>query len=156
MPLAEDDQLRVDQAENQANEPNSNILLVHDPIDSQKLGPFSVICTILNRSIGEFCPEYERQACIAEANHEPGSGIYIAPAIVLGATGSVGASLLLWTLGAITSIAGLLVWLEVGLSIPKFQLPDSTNEPRWEGERHFISVPRSGGEKNYVGFLRKS
>lgn len=50
-------------------------------------------------------------------------------------------------------MAGLLVWLELGLSIPKFQPPDSTNEPRREGERPFISVPRNGGEKNYVGLL---
>lgn len=48
-------------------------------------------------------------------------------------------------------MAGLLVWLELGLSIPKFQPPDSTNEPRCEGERPFISIPRNGGEKNYVG-----
>lgn len=80
-----------------------------------------------------------------------GSGIFVSPKIVIRATGSVGASLLLWTLGAIASLAGLLVWLELGLSIPKFQPPDSTNELRREGEKPFISIPRNGGEKNYVG-----
>lgn len=51
-------------------------------------------------------------------------------------------------------MTGLLVWLELGLSIPKFQTPDSTNEAHREGERPFISVPRNGGEKNYVGLSR--
>lgn len=37
------------------------------------------------------------------------------------------------------AIAALLVWLELSLSIPKFELDG--NE---------VSVPRSGGEKNYV------
>lgn len=155
MPLAKDDQQRVDEAENEANEPNSNKLLVRDPIDSQKLGPFTVICTILNRSIGGLRSKNERQAFSADVHYlEPGSGIFVLPALVLRATGSVGASLLLWTLGAVYGIAGLLVWLELGLSIPKFQPPDSTNEPRWEGERPLISVPRNGGVKNYVGFSR--
>lgn len=53
MPLAEDDQQRVDDAEKEANAPNSTKLLVRDPTDSQKLGPFTVTCLILNRMIGE-------------------------------------------------------------------------------------------------------
>lgn len=84
-----------------------------------------------------------------------GSGIFVSPGIVLRATGSVGVSLLLWTLGAIAGMAGLLVWLELGLSIPKFQPPDTANEPRREGEKPFISIPRNGGEKNYVGLFTK-
>lgn len=80
----------------------------------------------------------------------PGSGIYVAPAIVLRQTGSVGISLLLWTLGAVVSMSGLLVYLELGLSVPKFQPPDAPNEPPREGERPFVSVPRNGGAKNYV------
>lgn len=80
-----------------------------------------------------------------------GSGIFVSPKIVLRATGSVGASLFLWTLGAIAAVAGLLVWLELGMSIPKFQPPESPNELRREGERPFVSIPRNGGEKNYVG-----
>lgn len=53
MPLAADDQQRVDEAEEEANAPHSNKLLVRDPTDSQKLSPFSVVCLILNRMIGE-------------------------------------------------------------------------------------------------------
>jgi hypothetical protein len=70
-----------------------------------------------------------------------GSGIFVTPAlIVLRGIGSVAASLLLWTAGSIIATAGLLVWLEFGLSIPRQPIPAV-------GKR---SVPRSGGEKNYV------
>lgn len=72
------------------------------------------------------------------------------PAIVLKATNSVGISLLLWTLGAIFGMSGVLVWLELGLSIPKFRPAELALEPHREGEGAFESVPRSGGEKNYV------
>ena len=68
-----------------------------------------------------------------------GSGIYVGPAIILRGTDSVGISLLFWALGAIVSTSGLLVWLELGLSIPRFEV---------DGVE--VSVPRSGGEKNYV------
>lgn len=83
-----------------------------------------------------------------------GSGIFVSPAIALRGTGSVGISLLLWGIGAIAGISGLLVWLELGLSLPKYrwdELPDrDPNEPRQANEKQFECVPRSGGEKNYV------
>lgn len=79
-----------------------------------------------------------------------GSGVFVTPAILLKATGSPGASLLLWTLGAVTGICSLLVWLEFGLSIPKFELQNwNKDDTPAEGES-LQSVPRSGGEKNYV------
>ena len=53
MPLAEDDQLRVEQAEREAAIVGSSKLLVRDPTESQKLSPFTVICVVLNRMIGE-------------------------------------------------------------------------------------------------------
>jgi hypothetical protein len=71
-----------------------------------------------------------------------GSGIYVAPAKVLIGTGSIGASLLLWTFGGLVHLCGLLVWLELGLSVPFRKVPGSTEK---------VSVPRSGGEKNFVG-----
>lgn len=87
---------------------------------------------------------------VADDHLLPGSGIYVAPAIVLQETGGVGPALLLWTLGAVLSMSGLLVFLELGLSLPKFQPPDAPSEPPREGEKPLINMPRNGGAKNYV------
>jgi hypothetical protein len=65
----------------------------------------------------------------------------VTPVKVLNGTGSIGASLMLWTFGGIVATCGLLVWLELGLSVPLRFIPGSTDRK---------SVPRSGGEKNYV------
>ena len=71
---------------------------------------------------------------------------------MLRSTGSIGASLLLWSTGAIIAISGILTWLELGLSIPKYAVP--TAEPRHgkDGEPILENVPSSGGEKNYVRY----
>ena len=73
-----------------------------------------------------------------------GSGIYVGPAIILRGTNSVSISLLFWGIGPLIAICGLAVWLELGLSIPKFNV---------EGTQ--VSVPRSGGEKNYVSIASR-
>lgn len=84
-----------------------------------------------------------------------GSGIFVTPAIVLNATGSVGVSLLLWTLGAVVGMSALLVWLELGLSVPKYELPSrELTEAGEEGATMLQSVPRNGGEKNYVSLFQ--
>lgn len=63
----------------------------------------------------------------------------------------MGVSLLLWTLGAIIGMSALFVWLELGLSIPKYELPVAESaEGGEEGASALQSVPRNGGEKNYV------
>jgi hypothetical protein len=90
------------------------------PTSEQKLGRFTLVSLPLNRTIG--------------------SGIFVTPAIILKGTGSVGASLLLWAAGAVIATSGLLVWLELGLSVPRQQVRGGSKK----------SVPRSGGEKNYV------
>ena len=82
----------------------------------------------------------------------PGSGIYVSPAIVLKSTGSIGASLLLWSVGPVVAISALLCWLELGLSIPKFKVP-STDDTGRRNEEEEENVPRSGGEKNYVSHV---
>ena len=80
-----------------------------------------------------------------------GSGIYVTPAIVLKSTNSVGISLLLWAFGSIAGMSALLVWLQLGLSVPKFEVPNRDSaETRSDGETKWEPVPRNGGEKNYV------
>ncbi|KAJ2971829.1 hypothetical protein NQ176_g7506 [Zarea fungicola] len=56
-----------------------------------------------------------------------GTGIFSTPSAIVSGVGSVGASLMLWVLGLLLSIAGLCVWLEFA-----------------------CMIPRSGGEKIYL------
>ena len=90
------------------------------PSRRQKIHSFTVACLIFNRTIG--------------------SGIFVTPSQILLATNSVGVSLLFWFIGGCISLCGLLVWLEFGLSTPRRKVSDGDVQ----------SVPRSGGEKNYV------
>ena len=79
-----------------------------------------------------------------------GSGIFVTPAIVLKSTNSVGISILFWSVGAVIGMSALIVWLELGLSVPKYDLHSrGLVEPR-QGETTLECVPRNGGEKNYV------
>ncbi|MCJ1391150.1 hypothetical protein MMC18_004012 [Xylographa bjoerkii] len=106
----------------QEAEDNPDKFVVSAPTDRQKLGVTTVICLILNRTIG--------------------SGIFILPATVLKGTDSVGITLIIWAFAGIISVAALLVWLELSLSIP-----------RYEVDGNEVSVPRSGGEKNYLEYI---
>ena len=53
-------------------------------------------------------------------------------------------------------MSALLVWLELGLSIPKFAVPDSDSAEPHEGETALQCVPRNGGEKNYLEYIYKA
>ena len=83
------------------------IVQSHHIPQSQKLGITSAVFIILNKMIG--------------------TGIFSTPSGIFAATGSVGVSLMLWVIGGLLTFAGLSVFLEFGLAIP-----------------------RSGGEKNYL------
>ncbi len=120
--MASFDQADYDRAVDDLDESSQRIDVA--PTAPQRLGRFTVVCLVLNRTIG--------------------SGIFVSPAKVLKGTGSVGASLLLWAFGGLVATCGLLVWLELGLSIPLWLIP---------GTGELKSVPRSGGEKNYVSLV---
>ena len=47
--------------------------------------------------------------------------------------------MLWWSLGAIVAICGILVYMELGLTLPLYRIGGADT-----------SVPRSGGELNYV------
>lgn len=105
----------------------------------QRLGPFTIVCLVLNRTIGKLS-----NSPVALADQRPGSGIFVTPVKVLNGTGSIGVALIFWTLGGFLTMCGLLVWLELGLSIP------FRNVEVLPGVFEKRSVARSGGEKNYV------
>ncbi|KAK5716211.1 hypothetical protein LTR17_016553 [Elasticomyces elasticus] len=98
--------------------------LEHVPPDRNKIGKWTIVALILNRTIG--------------------TGIFLTPHRILAGTGCVGGALLLWVLAAAISLCGLYVWLECGLSMPQRQV---SGEPEPRG------VPRSGGEKNFLEFV---
>ncbi|TDL24519.1 amino acid transporter [Rickenella mellea] len=80
------------------------------PIARRQIGVISAVFLIFNRIIG--------------------SGIYATPAVILKASGSVGMSLVVWTVGALVAAAGTAVYIELG-----------------------TGLPRSGGEKNYLEYI---
>lgn len=48
-------------------------------------------------------------------------------------------------------MSALLIWLELGLSVPKFEVPNRDSaDTRRDDETEWEPVPRNGGEKNYV------
>ncbi|KAM0787073.1 hypothetical protein ACM66B_006334 [Microbotryomycetes sp. NB124-2] len=78
-----------------------------------------------NRRIGTL------SAVMLIANRMIGSGIFATPASIVAASGgSIGLALFMWVIGALIAFAGLLVYLEFA-----------------------TSLPRSGGEKNYIEFF---
>ncbi|RPB05326.1 amino acid transporter [Choiromyces venosus 120613-1] len=67
--------------------------------EDRKLGIISTVFLIINKMIG--------------------SGVFSTPSGVLAATGSVGIALILWLVGGILALCGLMVYLEFGLGIPR-------------------------------------
>jgi hypothetical protein len=80
----------------------------------------------------------------------------VTPAIILKSTNSVGVSLLLWAFGVIIGMSALLIWLELGLSVPKYDLSGRDSAEPQEGETTLECVPRNGGEKNYLEYIYKA
>ena len=68
-----------------------------------------------------------------------GTGIFNSPGTVIRGTQSVGVTLLFWLLGAINAVAVTLLYIEFGLTIPRYEIRGTK-----------VSVPRNGGELNYV------
>lgn len=69
-----------------------------------------------------------------------GTGIFQTTTTVMQYTDGVGITMLFWFFGAVAAMAGILVYIEFGLTTPRYRF----------GNRK-ISVPRNGGELHYVG-----
>lgn len=104
--------------EHAKDDPNT-FMQDHSP-SAEKLSIFSTSCLMLNHIIG--------------------TGIFETPKSVWLGTRSVSGALLMWCLGGLIAFSGAFVYLELGLTIPRYHV-----RGKWR------SVPRSGGEKNYVG-----
>lgn len=99
--------------------PPGDAIVFDAPGEGFRLGYIDVACLVLNRMIG--------------------SGIFLSPQHVLLGTKSVGASLLFWAAGAVYALAGMHVYMEYGLNVPRVL---------YRGREQ--SVARSGGDLNYV------
>ncbi|KAK7883601.1 hypothetical protein LTR67_011100 [Exophiala xenobiotica] len=67
-----------------------------------------------------------------------GTGIFRTPDTLMQETKSIAASMLFWLAGACIALAGTMVYVEFGLAIPRL---------------HDESIPRNGGEKNYIEYV---
>jgi hypothetical protein len=76
------------------------------------------------------------------AKDQRGTGIFRTPWTVMQATQSVGLTLLFWLGGAMTVIAGTVLYIEFGLTLPR-HIIDGAKSP----------VVRNGGDLNYVMLL---
>ncbi|KAF1998203.1 amino acid transporter, partial [Amniculicola lignicola CBS 123094] len=89
------------------------------PSKQEKIRSFTVICLILNRSIG--------------------SGIFATPAMIIQGTKSVGMNIVFWAAGGLLVMCGTLVWLEFGLSIPREHVEGKERAvPRSGGEKNYL------------------
>ncbi|RGP71626.1 high-affinity methionine permease [Fusarium longipes] len=100
------------------------------PKEAFKLGYFDVMCLVLNRMI------------VADLLGIAGTGIFNSPQRVMQGTRSTGASLLLWLAGVIYCLSGVHVYIEYGLNIPRYTINGVEQ-----------SVPRSGGDLNYLQYV---
>ncbi|TGZ79678.1 amino acid transporter [Ascodesmis nigricans] len=118
---SEDAELLQEAVNEAAGDPDA---LLTDTPNAQKLKTFSVICLICNRMIG--------------------TGIFSTPSRVVEGIGSVPLAIVLWVVGVLVTFMGLSVFLELGLSVPRYLLRGRTDP---------VTVPRSGGEKNYLEYI---
>ncbi|OCK76766.1 hypothetical protein K432DRAFT_305642 [Lepidopterella palustris CBS 459.81] len=115
-----------DLRELQAAQQDPSKIVAKLPKESARLGYYSTLCLIFNRLIG--------------------IGVFNSASVVFPNTQSVGLSLILWVCGAIFALAGVIVYIELGLTIPRW--PFGPN-----GEK--ISTPRSGDALNYFNYMLK-
>lgn len=99
--------------------PVSDEIVTEAPAPRFRLTTLDVVCLVLNRMIG--------------------SGIFMTPHKVMEQTKSTGVALLFWFAGVLYALAGMHIYIEYGLNVPRVLF----------GGRE-QSVPRSGGDLNYV------
>lgn len=104
-----------------------------------KIGYGTVMGLIANRMIGMFLKLTSYLQAPAKL---AGSGIFVNAGLILKLTNSTGVTLLLWLAGVAYAIAGITVYIEYGLSVPRRKINGSK-----------IAIPRSGGDLNYLSYV---
>lgn len=81
-------------------------------------------------------------------NRTIAAGIFANPVTVLASAGSPGLAVILWIVAGLTVYAIMVCWLELGMSVPFYDVRNGTT---WIRQ----STPRSGGDKNYLEYIFK-
>jgi hypothetical protein len=120
-------------------DPNRIVEWALNPVE--RLGYFDIGFIILNRCIGTepYSPLTSRCSRLTEYL---GTGVFNSASVINSSTQSLGISLIIWMCGCIVALAGTYIYVDFGLTIPRWH---------WKGEK--VSVPRSGGELNYVSLV---
>ncbi|KAK0645372.1 amino acid permease-domain-containing protein [Cercophora newfieldiana] len=104
------------------SETDHDAIITHAPKQPFRLGYFSTACLIINRVIG--------------------TGIFNGPGTVIRGTQSAGGAMLLWFAGCLYGLAGMHVYVEYGLNVPRYVI-DGIEQ----------AVPRSGGDLHYLQYV---
>ncbi|KAK4445409.1 amino acid permease-domain-containing protein [Podospora aff. communis PSN243] len=102
--------------------PNPDEILIDAPKPRFRLGSISAACLIINRVIG--------------------TGIFNSPGTVIRGTDSTGGAMMLWFVGTLYGLAGIHVYVEYGLNVPRYVI-DGVEQ----------AVPRSGGDLHYLQYV---
>ncbi|KAK3366786.1 amino acid permease-domain-containing protein [Lasiosphaeria ovina] len=101
---------------------NQAAVVTDAPDERFRLGFFDTTCMVINRIIG--------------------TGIFNSPTAVMQGTKSAGGALLLWFFGIFYGLAGTHMYIEYGLTIPRYVI-DGIEQ----------AVPRSGGDLHYLQYV---
>lgn len=125
---------------------NPDEIVTEAPKGQFRLGYLDLTCLVLNHVMGRSAPDNlpivshdQPQFQLLTASRSKGTGIFNSPRRVIAGTNSTGAALLLWVLGIIVGLCSVHVYVEYGLSVPRYVI---------EGVEQ--TVPRSGGDLHYV------
>ncbi|KAK3361360.1 amino acid permease-domain-containing protein [Lasiosphaeria ovina] len=125
----------IGQPPNPIGEPRRRLL---DELDESTTDPNKIV----NKAPKEqFRLNYLDVGCLV-INRMIGTGIFNSPQTVMIGTNSTGISLLLWLFGLFYAMAGAHVYVEYGLNVPRYII-DGVEQ----------SVPRSGGDLNYLQYV---
>jgi len=108
------------------------------------LGYASIVLIIVNRMVGKSARDIAWIKARLTCNQ--GTGIFRTPTTVAQGTHSTAYTLMFWGAGAIVAICGTHVFAEFGMTVPRLEFEGAPKE----------SVPRNGGEKNYLEYMIKS
>ncbi|KAK3389700.1 amino acid permease-domain-containing protein [Podospora didyma] len=118
-----------------AAEPRRTLL---DELDESTTDPNKIV----NKAPKEqFRLNYLDVGCLV-INRMIGTGIFNSPQTVMIGTNSTGMSLIFWVFGLFYAMAGAHVYVEYGLNVPRYII-DGVEQ----------SVPRSGGDLNYLQYI---